>query len=246
LSGAGSVVATAGGASGTISQCGNGWFRLTITAAATSSGSGVMVIGAIDSESSARLPTYSGDGYSGLLIWQLQQETGSFASSAISTSGSAVTRAAESLSMTDSSIFNGGEHSVYWEGTVNGSTADPRLFELTGATVGNRIQVFHNDGNKLMIRTTDNGVTKASIQISETMAGNSKVVATLKNSEARLVRNGSTITSSTIDSFYSPAGIQTMKIGTNEGGSAQLDGHVKRVAYYSTALTQTQAESLTS
>jgi antitoxin component YwqK of YwqJK toxin-antitoxin module len=148
--------------------------------------------------------------------------------------------------MTDSSIFNGGEHSVYWEGSVNGSTSDPRLMELSDGTVENRIQLFHNDGNKLMLRTSENGATQASLQISELMTGNSKVVATLKTSEARLVRNGSTITSSTSDSFYSPSGLIKINIGTHPTSAGELDGHVKRVAYYNTALTQTQAEALTS
>ncbi|MEK9895383.1 MAG: LamG-like jellyroll fold domain-containing protein [Burkholderiaceae bacterium] len=227
-----------------ISAVGNGWYRLTMTFTNNSSGGTVNGMGIVLAAANSEMHQYTSDDYSGFLLYGAQCETGSFASSLVSTSGASATRAADSMSVTDASIFNGGEHSVYWEGTVNGSTADPRLFELTGATTGNRIQVFHNDGNKLMIRTTDNGVTKASVQISEAMAGNSKVVATLKNSEARLVRNGSTITSSTIDSFYSPAGIQSIKVGSNEAGGAQLDGHVKRVAYYSTALTETQAQAL--
>jgi hypothetical protein len=227
-----------------VTSVGNGWYRFVATTPTLASGSTTTYINLFTGGSSGNSVNHDGDGYSGVLFYGLQFEANAFASSLISTVDSAKTRAADSLTVTDASIFNGGEHSVYWEGTVNGSTADPRLFELTGATVGNRIQVFHNDGNKLMIRTTDNGVTKASVQISESMAGNSKVVATLKNSEARLVRNGSTITSSTIDSFYSPAGIQSIKVGSNEGGGAQLDGHVKRVAYYSTALTETQAQAL--
>jgi hypothetical protein len=218
---------------------------MTYTNPSDSVANGMIITGSPDT--SQTLPSYDGDGYSAFALYGAQVEQGSHASSLVtSNSGSQTTRAAESLSMTDSSIFNGGEHSVYWEGSVNGSTSDPRLMELSDGTVENRIQLFHNDGNKLMLRTSENGATQASLQISELMTGNSKVVATLKTSEARLVRNGSTITSSTSDSFYSPSGLIKINIGTHPTSAGELDGHVKRVAYYNTALTQTQAEALTS
>jgi hypothetical protein len=246
LSGAGSVVATAGGASGTISQCGNGWFRLTITAAATSSGSGVMVIGAIDSESSARLPTYSGDGYSGLLIWQLQQETGSFASSAISTSGSAVTRAAESLSVATADIgYTGGPVSVVAE-VEGGQGNSPKVFEISDETSNNRIFVDRNSGTstpstELRCQVKLNGAT--TVTMLDDAAGGTKFALRLANDDYGASFGGATPKTDT--SGILPVST-TLGIGESNTSGGKWNGHVKRIALYNEALSDTNLQALTS
>ena len=144
--------------------------------------------------------------------------------------------------MTDASIFTSGEHSVYWEGSVNGSTLDPRLFELNNDNTTDRLRVDNNDGSKFRLNVR---VANSDSVLSETTTAipdNSKVVATVKTNEARLVLNGNTTvtdTSTPISSGYS-----RLEIGSGHGGAGPLDGHVKRVAYYSTALTETQAQTL--
>lgn len=231
-------------ATGAVEAVGDGFYRisLTYTAPATTNGR-VYLILLNDSDAS----DYTGNGYNSVIASGFQYEQNSFQSSYIATSGSASTRSADSLSFIDDSIFEGGEHSIYWEGSVNGSIVDPRFMELSDGTVNNRIQFFYNDGSKVMLRTSVDGVSsKAAIQVTEPITGSVKLMATLKTAEARVVSNGTTITSATSDSFYSPSGLRKLNVGTNYAQGAQLNGHVKRVAVFSEALTETEAQSLTS
>jgi hypothetical protein len=61
LVGSGSVLATGAGATATITRIGD-WYRVTLTGAASSDGSGVsFVIGQINSDTALRLPSFTGD-----------------------------------------------------------------------------------------------------------------------------------------------------------------------------------------
>ena len=227
-----------------IQNCGNGWFRCIATRTTLDSGTGRFYFYLADADNSL---TYTGNKYSGILIWGVMGSQSPHVSSYVKTEASQQTRSADSLSFIDDSIFEGGEHSIYWEGSVNGSIVDPRFMELSDGTVNNRIQFFYNDGSKVMLRTSVDGVSsKAAIQVTEPITGSVKLMATLKTAEARVVSNGTTITSATSDSFYSPSGLRKLNVGTNYAQGAQLNGHVKRVAVFSEALTETEAQSLTS
>jgi hypothetical protein len=78
LSGSGSVGTTASGTTGSISDVGDGWFRVSVTktfAASTVSGSTTILTSTGDGVSS-----YAGTAGSGILIWGAQLETGTTAS----------------------------------------------------------------------------------------------------------------------------------------------------------------------
>lgn len=229
-----------------ISAVGNGWHRLTMTFTNQSSGGTVNGMGIILAAANSELHQYTSDDYSGFLLYGAQCETGSFPSSLVSTSGASATRASDSLSVTDASIFNGGEHSVYWEGSFNGSIIDPRMFSLSDGTNDNRLVVDYNDGNTPRIR----GWADGTLHVSESAtgqtlpAGSSKIVGTLKTNESRLAINGTQYASDTTGIVVGT--MDRMAIGSEHSGGNVLNGHVKRVAYYSTALSQTEIETLTS
>ena len=249
LTGDGSVLTEQAGATGTISSCGNGWYRVTITdtADATTSTTGVTV-GLISSDTEARLQTSTLNGYDSLLVTGFQIETGSHASSYIkSNSGSSTSRAADSCSVVDASIFNGGEHSVYWEGSFNGSVSDPRMFSMSDGTTANRFVVDFDDGNVPRIRNWADGTAYMNqYATGQTLpAGSSRIVGTLKTNESRLAING---TQYAVDTTGIAVGtMDRIGIGVGYNGSISIaDGHIKRLTYYNVALSQTEAESLTS
>jgi hypothetical protein len=74
---------------------GAGWWRFSVTATATTTVSGNVIIGM--SVNTLGTTNYAGDGASGLLLWQAQCEAGSFPSSPITTTSSTVARPADVL-----------------------------------------------------------------------------------------------------------------------------------------------------
>jgi hypothetical protein len=58
----------------TITSVGNGWYRISITATANSTGAGRFLIAAINADTNSRVPAFIGDGTSGILIWGAQLE----------------------------------------------------------------------------------------------------------------------------------------------------------------------------
>ena len=242
ITGAGSISGTSAG-SATIESVGNGWYRCSVTGDALATASTNTMFKLISGGSG----TFDGDDYSGVLLWGAMLEEGvSHPSSYLKVEGSTATRAADSLSVTDASIFNGGEHSVYWEGSFNGSIIDPRMFSLSDGTNDNRLVVDYNDGNTPRIR----GWADGTLHVSESAtgqtlpAGSSKIVGTLKTNESRLAINGTQYASDTTGIVVGT--MDRMAIGSEHSGGNVLNGHVKRVAYYSTALSQTEIETLTS
>lgn len=76
-----------------IEKLNNGWFRVYVTGVPASAGSGISLD--LRLKDAANQETYNGDGASGVYVWGVQIEAGSYPTSYIPTAGSAVTRSAD-------------------------------------------------------------------------------------------------------------------------------------------------------
>jgi hypothetical protein len=239
-----------------ISSIGNGWYRLvmTYTNPGGSVASGMIITGSPDT--TATLPSYDGDGYSAFALFGAMVEAGSYASSLVtSNSGSQTTRAADSLSMTDSSLFDNGEGTIVAEFALpSGPTAD-QATTVTGAVVG---ITASTSNNYVRLQTdTRTNVYSASMyadgssQLTISSAGDTggqfvKKALSFKQNDTTLCRNGTLSTTDT--NCVTPSGLQTIQFGAVSPSytGATASGHYKRVAIYSEALSDTNLQALTS
>jgi hypothetical protein len=235
LSGDGSVASVAGSAS--IEKVNDdGWYRISVTGAALTTTS-TLILQPHDSGGNL---SFAGDGYSGILCTGLQFEANSFPSSLISTSGSAVTRAAESLSVPTADIgYTGGPVSVVGEASgVNGT-----VVTLSDNTDNNRVFLDRPSGNWRMFSQFQGS---SNIQTNVTQSGSSsygKFAARFDTNNAALSAGG--VTPSTDTGFDVPV-MDKLNIGSLHNNITQLNGTIKRIALYNEALSDTNLQALTS
>ena len=140
----GTVGYEAANATATIQDVGNGWYRCAITSTATatvSSTIGFVIFVDNDPAGSTRGPIYVGDTAQQMYVYGVQVEEASTPSSLVPTSGSSVTRAAETFTIpsanlpwpepvyTGANIVDNGDFSTTSDWTI--SSADP-VSEISG------------------------------------------------------------------------------------------------------------------
>jgi hypothetical protein len=242
---AGTVAASGAGGSGSIEAVGNGFYRCTMV---SSPGAGTKNFSAWVVQSTATTyETYTGDGYSGLLLGMPQIENQSFSSSWISTTSSTATRAADSLSCALSGAgYTGGPFTIVSE-TEGGQGSYPRAWVISDAANTNRVSVYRNSGaattsTSWIAYATDGGTAQVSSSMSNT-AG--KLAVSYDTNNVSVCASGGAVTTDT--TAVIPGGLNTLKIGVQvNGANNQLNGHVKRVALYNEALSDTNLQALTS
>jgi len=248
--GTGATSNLSGSGVNTAAQCGNGWWRLSVTVTTTSTTTAnFQILPATD----ATTFDYTGNGYSGLLCWGAMLEQSSFASSYIGTTSSAVTRAADSAAIAVSEItgFSEGVGTVVYEtGGVSSATANSQAaFSLYSSTLAN---------NYTMAGVNVGGASDTSVRVYvKTPAGDQSFFSTgtvsvgdsyklacryeLDNVAASL--NGGAVVSDSSGTV--PVGVDTLAFGQRDGTN-YLNSNLKRIAIYGEALSDTNLQALTS
>lgn len=228
-----------------IQDCGGGWFRCIATRTTLTSGSARVAFYLADADNST---SYTGNKYSGVLLWGAMAEASSHCSSYLKTEASTVTRAADSLSVATADIgYTGGDATVFVESTGSSGGDYPCLIGLDDGGSADCMRVFRNSGSATS--TTDfqfnvndsSGSNQVASLVSGSGAGN-KFAMRLAENNAAFAFDGNTPTTDT--SCVMPV-TTTLKIGSGVGVS-QINGTIKRVALYSEALSDQNLISLTS
>jgi len=240
--------------SSNVQAYGNGWFRISCTYDSSQVNRPLFIWVSKDgTENGAnRIPTYTGDGTSGIYIWGTQLEEGSFPTSYIPTSGSTVTRSADVASMTGtnfSSWFNQTEGSIFTVARIGDlSTANQTIAsaEETASSVqfnslGYRVG---GGGSGYIGAWSYNSTGQAFFNINAGITSNTefKAIHSYKTDDYAASVNGSVPVTDTTGTASTT--IDRLRIGAGVYGSV-VTGTISRLTYYPTRLSNDQLQALT-
>ena len=192
----------------------------------------------------ARMYISSNDATS-CLIYGAQLEAGSFATSYIPTSGSAVTRQADAVnSCGNSEVFNDSEGVLSVNISALTQDTSDRYIAISDGTTSNRIRF----GYTTPVNSVRLLVVASSSQVDFTrqltnISLYNKFAIKYKQNDFSLWANGFEIGVDT--SGNTPSGLSEIDFD-NAGGGADFYGKTKEVGYYDTAMTDSELEYITS
>lgn len=186
-------------------------------------------------------------------IWGAQLEAGSFATSYIPTVAAQVTRSADNASMTGtnfSSWYNQSEGTLFFNAAFIGRRAsgfETVALASAGAAVADCVGVgFEVSGNDLRGLVIVGGITTVHLTDGDPQlfVPASGALAYKVNDFAFSASGAAVITDT---SGAVPTGVDRLTIGVEPNfSSSRFNGHIRRIMYYNTRLTNAQLQALTS
>lgn len=220
---------------GTIEDYGNGWYRCSVTGTTSATTCRLIVYSILNTTSS-----YQGDGSSGVYLYGLQIEQGSFQTSYIPTHGASVTRSADFFENKDLDELIGTEDATFFidfDYDVVGRDGAQDFFEA-----------FSTGANTLGLRGASGGNRDMSIRSAGIFSGTIDISSAANTSHKVIIR----VTGNLVDAFYNGAKLT----GTITGASTYawsvlrvtgdtLLGKVKQISAFDTALSDSECINLT-
>lgn len=247
LNGAGSIISTNnnGGASGTVGRIeafSNGWFRLFITGIPGNAAGTVGVHIHVVNDSGAA--NFTGSTGSGLHFWGAQLEVGANSTSYIGTTSAQVTRAADVASIALNSFpFHPTEGTLLIDASVPGNAAGSEFFAIIDdGGLSNFIGISNPNTPAALV--TVGGVTQASITLAGAATNNvgRRLAVAWKQNDVRAATNGTLGSADT--SANIPTGLTTLRLAQHVSG-ANLNGHIRHIAYFPRALVNADLQEIT-
>jgi hypothetical protein len=239
------TVATESNCDASLTNMGGGWYRCSITKAATATTSGTSpnYLTPVASGTSTVRTATSGDN-----VYQFgaQTEAGSFPTSYIKTTGSTATRSADVASIPVADFgFNADEMTLFVGFQSNGSDgADyPNAVSMWGDSASNKaIRIGLNQSNTLQSVVSNTSNQAVLNHGSYTVNTDSKVALAVKENDFASSASGA---SAVTDSAGTVPVLDELIIG-GWGTGQYINGHIKSIKYYPRRLTNAQLQDLTS
>jgi hypothetical protein len=216
----------------------DGWYRCSMTKTLTSFAGGATILIA-DADGSS---TYTGNGTSGIYIFGAQLEQGSYPTSYIPTSGSAVTRVADECNNSaNDQVINSSEGVLYAE--VAGSSNDTVRYSISDGSNSNNIYIELSSSAVIAVGRLS-AVNQFSIFSPQTITNYNKIAIKYKQNDFALWINGVEVGTDTSGNTYPTNTLDSLQFNRGDGG-VDFYGNVKDVRVYNTALTDQELASLT-
>jgi len=235
------VVGTVNGISATIEDYGNGWYRCTTTFVAYATSGNLAFIGICDGDNSTNAGASGQNDY----IWGAQLEEGSYATSYIPTSGSTVTRAADTCADAGTSQdFNSTEGVLVVEMAALANDGVFRIISLSDGGTTNRVSLIYNTSSnsiRVMVVSTST-VFDTSNSVTSTLDFH-KIAIKWKLNDFAVWIDGVEVATDT--SGATPIGLDRIVFDVGDGSLFPFFGKVKQLQVYKEALNGTRLTHLT-
>jgi hypothetical protein len=243
----GAIVLTSGGTGSSVTDAGNGWYRVRVTGLATGSGTQSIAI----SPTVGGISGYAGDGYSGIYVWGAQLENNSFATSYIKTVAAQATRSADAASMTGtnfSSWYNQTEGTIFAESSryLSGASGQQYVVCEAGVNVNNNdnlISLASQFGSSSFQYLVVSGGATQCVILEAGVTTMSKYMCVYKLNDFAYTKDAATPTTDTSGTVPS---VNQFNIGSRPafGGVGYLNGYIRKISYYNTRLPNTELQAL--
>ena len=180
-----------------------------------------------------------------ILVWGGQIEEGSYATSLIPTSGSAVTRTFDScINGGDANLFNDTEGVLYANISAFGNDGTFRVLSVSDGSNNNIVKVGYRSTSDAIYYEVRSGGTTQAFQIYTTIDVKqfNKVAVLYQQNNFKLYINGTNVLSDV--SGITPVGLNNLSF--NADGAADFFGKVNEAIYFNEALTDQELIQLTS
>ena len=237
------AVATETYGSGKIEAVGNGWYRCSVTATAAMTSTTSFEINVMQADNTA---SFSGDDYSGALLFGAMAEQSAHVSSYVSSTSSTTTRASDSCSVALNGILASGQDvTLYAEGDWGDYTVKPYnrfVAALSENNDTNWIALYNaNSSGASYIKYLD---AIEAVQTGVAANGNQKAAVSVAMNSINHAAAG---VASAEDTNATVPPYTQLSIGNNrDSGTLSLNGHCTRVALYGQALSSSELAALTS
>jgi hypothetical protein len=226
---------------------GNGWWRISFTHTAIATASSPIGFLAVYSTAvSSRLATQVGDNVSGIFAYGWQAELGSYLSSYIPSYGTTVTRLADACSKTGISSLIGSEAgTIYLEAAALANDLSERRFAVSNGTTGNVARVGFTNVDNRILAVLYNGANQCVLTYSTDITQMNKIAFTWAENDFALFVNGVKRSSDTFGSTFAANTLNALHFNEGDGSGNEIEGKFDQVILFTSRLSDTELENLT-
>lgn len=240
----GVVGTVAASGTATIQDCGNGWYRCSLTRTLTAA-SRALIIEIHTSDNQAI--NFNAAGTETLYVWGAMAEAGGFVTSYIPT---ASVTAARQIDVHSISVLTPWHNAL--EGTIQihcdnmspAQAATRTLFQFDNAGTSDYIGYLASTTGIVNYLVEDAGVTQAATTAGTIVGTNTlfKASFSYKANSFNVCKDASAVTT---DSAGTVPTITTVRLGTGASSNIPLNGHIRKFAYYPKQLSSAELVAIT-
>ena len=217
-----------------------GHWRMWLTFTATSTSHSYVIY----PQSSIGVFSFLGDATSGIYVTGVQLEAGPLPTSYIPTTSAAVTRTADSVSLTSTAFtatHSATAGTLYAEFTLTATSGTQPILSLDDNTANERMELY-SSGTDLKFKVVDGGSTVVDLTIGTIAAAmRYKVAAAWSANDFAACLGGGTVATDTSGTLPT---VDRMRAGSNQAGDFMC-GHLSRFGRWNARLTNAELQAIT-